>query len=257
MTRLLHANLPFFIESLSAPTAWRSGRSYRNLAIGGSKPVPLSSLLGTPSLNESDFLTVRKIAGETSHFDPWEKRTEFFRLKRGDRKALVAFLESIGLFERAHVYDEGPGDNAVLRTNAGVMHEVRYLSEFREKHIWDMRDLLLKTLKRLKNLGNRGQHSDFQVRLVRKSGKPRAIVTTTTFVDAVVLTLTIDRVEDAKVQKCARRDCSATFSFTAGHRRKYCQWYCGHIESVRNRRVKEKQARTKFDSRVGIEKDKK
>ena len=73
------------------------------------------------------------------------------------------------------------------------------------------------------------------------------VITTLTFIDAMKLTLVVDAVSGAKVRKCARTDCRTLFTFTGGHKRKYCSWYCGHIESVRKSR---KQAR-KQEARRG------
>jgi hypothetical protein len=43
-------------------------------------------------------------------------------------------------------------------------------------------------------------------------------------------------------KKCERKDCSNLFQVT-GRRTKYCDWYCGHIESVRRSRKLSKKAR--------------
>jgi hypothetical protein len=238
MTRLIEANLPLYIRSLAIPTEWHLGRP----RVEQSDLDLLGELLQLPSRDpENDLLVPRQIRGEAADFDPWEKRIDFFRLKRGDTKALLEFLRSVGLFEPAPEVTDGVEkdslEEAFCKGRDGLSYGVRYLPELSAKYIWDTRDLFVRTLKAN---GDAGKHSDFQVRLLRKNGKPQVVFTTTTFLDAILLTLSIDRIEGAKVRKCARPDCGVPFSITGGHKRKYCAWYCGHIESVRKQRRKTK-----------------
>src|SRR5437660_11857519 len=99
MTRLIEANLPLYIQSLSVPSEWRRERDYRDpfhaTADRKDQAIPLSLLLTRCSIPEEsdDLLTVRHIRGGVAKgFDPWEKRTEFFGLQRGDTETLLAFL---------------------------------------------------------------------------------------------------------------------------------------------------------------------
>jgi hypothetical protein len=54
--------------------------------------------------------------------------------------------------------------------------------------------------------------------------------------DAISLTVHYDHIRGAKFKSCARPDCGLPFTVESRHKRKYCTWYCGHIESVRKNR---------------------
>ena len=48
---------------------------------------------------EADSLKVSNLSGDPSFYDPRQKRSEFFRLQRGDTAGLIAFLNSVGFLE--------------------------------------------------------------------------------------------------------------------------------------------------------------
>ena len=227
MAHLLGANLPIRFQSLAAATKWVLIKHAKEASNG----LHVMSILESPPTT----------------FDPWDKRNEFFRLREGDTEGLLSLLHTVGLF-RAATLAEGASpeekdfvEETSIKAGKGLGFEVRYVTEFEEATIWHMRRVLLNTLK---GHGDVGDYSEFRVRLVRVKGEPQIVLTTTTFMEALLLTIAADRVMGAKLQKCARPDCGAVFSTTGGHKRKYCQWYCGHIESVRNsRRIKTQRKR--------------
>ncbi len=246
---LIEASLPLYIQCLRVPAEWRVGavRKYPSIRLGGKRTIgPLSSLVGVKSSTvqqDSDVLSVRQIPGSVTAYDPWEKRAEFFRLKRNNMEGLLGFLRSVGLFEPAtslHALAREPEfeDDAIVRADDGLPYRVRYLSKVSATTVWELRRLVEGSLRKQSGTGG---YADFQVRIVRIKGQPRVILTTTTFMEALLLTLSVDRALGAKVRKCARPDCGVMFSNTSAHKRKYCQWYCGHIESVRKQRRKAKQ----------------
>jgi hypothetical protein len=235
MTQLISSNLPVFFQCLCVPVNWERARPrFANLAY-----------LINPNLQQDgDLLEAQIVHGTATTFDPWEKRNEFFRLGQGDTEALLAFLRSVGLFERPgleHSLNRDGTALSVVRATDGETYGVHYLPRTTEKRIWSIRRLLENSLK--EPTGWTGKYSDFQVRIVRSAGQARVIVTTTTFLEALLLTLTVDRVQGAKVRKCARPDCGVTFSSMGGHKKKYCNWYCGHIESVRRGRKQKTRER--------------
>jgi hypothetical protein len=210
---------------------------------------------------DGDLLEVRPLPGYAKPFDAWMKRNEFFRLRRGDTDSLLAFLRTVGLFERADTVTAERTKSAVV-TESEVLTEhemlppVAYESKISEEHIWEFRRLIEGSLKALGE--HTGKHIDFQVRILRaKDGKLRSVLTTTTFSDALLLTLAVDQMEGAKVRKCARPDCGISFSVKSGHKRKYCEWYCGHIESVRKQRRKGKRAQARGKSALARKREKK
>jgi hypothetical protein len=228
MTQLLESNLPVYFQCLAVPVEWkRALLPYKNLA----------SLMDPnfPEPQEGDLLAVHLVhSRDPVAFDPWEKRNEFFRLPQGDTDALLAFLRRVGFFERPRAFIDEDGIETIIRVKDDETHYVQYNHKTSEKRIWGLRRLLMGSLEKLSTWT--GKHSDFQMRIVRSKGEARVIVTTTTFLEAIQLTLTVDRVMGAKVTKCGRPDCTVPFSTTGGHKRKYCSWYCGHIESVRRSR---------------------
>jgi hypothetical protein len=197
--------------------------------------------LADPDQQDGDLLLVRPVSGNTEAYDPWEKRSEFFRLPKGDTDALLAFLRTVGYFVNDRLSEASDLTTAAAESTDGNVFFAKSDSKVSEKDIWGMRRLFENSV--LMG-GDAGEHSDFPVRIVTVKGQPRAVVTTTTFQDALALTLSIDAVLRAKRRKCARPDCGVPFTFTGGHSRKYCGWYCGHIESVRNSRKRAKKALT-------------
>ena len=174
------------------------------------------------------------------------ERNEFLRLQRGDTEALLAFLRTVGLFARPEHLHATRGMSETTIVFEGSHYDARYISKITENDIWGVRRLIDGSIKALSQ--ETGEHHAFQVRIVRpRHGKPRLMLTTTTFLEALLLTLSVDQAKEAKVQKCARPDCGVSFSITGGRKRKYCEPYCGHIESVRKdrREAKRTQARGK------------
>jgi hypothetical protein len=53
---------------------------------------------------------------------------------------------------------------------------------------------------------------------------------------AIRMTVTIDLLHGVKFKICARPDCRRPFPVRSKHRQKYCEQYCGHLESVRRNR---------------------
>jgi hypothetical protein len=241
MTQLIEANVPLYIQCLRVPVEWRRAEKRLTVQKNGNL-VGLPGLLSVPKPIprelDSDLLQVRQVGGDVGFFDPWEKRDEFFAIKLGDVDRLLAFMHGVGVFDRLLLErPQRDTEHALVKAGDGLPYEVFFHPTINATDIWEHRRLLEGSLRRQ---GGTGSYAEFQVRLLRIKGNPRAVLTTTTFVDAIRLTLRIDQVLGAKVQKCARPDCGILFSVTGGHKRKYHDWYCGHIESVRRQRQKAK-----------------
>jgi hypothetical protein len=57
--------------------------------------------------------------------------------------------------------------------------------------------------------------------------------------EAILMTLRIDKIKDIRYEICVRPDCGEIYEITTKHRRLYCSQYCAHLENVRKlRRVK-------------------
>jgi hypothetical protein len=189
-----------------------------------------------------DLLKVSQLARtKPTFYDPKEKRNQFFRLERGDTEQLVNFLNTVGLFASTTSLLGSQRDiesgvkHALTETASGDLYSVPYSPVQSAEHIWEMRDFLVGGLKANEELGD---VCDFQTRIVRESSSPKVVIATATLLDALLLSVIIDRVRKAKVQKCARPDCGILFTSVNRHEKKYCCRYCAHVESVRRHRKK-------------------
>jgi len=233
-TKMLDATIPLYYQCLSIPVEWRR-KTKRQKPIYGSLRA-----LGPPeppaNEQDGDLLEVEQLFGKATTFDPWEKRNEFFRLREGDTEALLTFLRGVGVFGCLdHGWGSETATTTVVSADSGLLYDVRSGSKISEKDVWGFRRMIQRSLRKLGE--HSGKHRDFQVRIEHaRNGKFRLMLTTATFLDALLLTLSVDQAQGARVRKCARPDCGVSFSFTSSHKRKYCTWYCGHIESVRRRR---------------------
>jgi hypothetical protein len=229
---LIEANLPLYVQCLRMPAEWRRAPS--------SQLEILASLMAGREADppDPDSLFVDPARGKAETYDPWEKRSEFFRLEEDDTDALLAFLRTVGYFQSSQWRANDLEDSA--RTAEGLIYSAKYQPTVTKKDIWGLRRLLNNSVR---SGDHTGKHTDFPVRILTVKGNPRLVVTTTTFEDALALTLSIDAVRHAKRRKCARPDCGVPFTYTRGYSRKFCTPYCGHIESVRNSRERAKRAK--------------
>jgi|SRR5215813_6667056 len=233
------ANLPVYYRCLAFPVRWEIGASPKT---GKHSNLALLASLGRAREQERDpdLLKVNPLYHEKpAFFDPKQKRNEFFRLKRGDVAGLIGFLNTVGLFQSAMFIEEGNAETAITKLAEGDHHSVHYEPLQSANQVWDLRDLLLRSLSNRKS--EFGRVCDFQTRILRERSSPRVVITTTTLLDAVLLSILIDRVKKTRVQKCARPDCGILFTPNTRHVKKYCSRYCAHIESVRRDRERKKQ----------------
>jgi hypothetical protein len=70
-----------------------------------------------------------------------------------------------------------------------------------------------------------------------------AILKASDIASAILATIHVDRIRDAKFGFCARDDCRKPFEITSEHKRKYCEQYCGHLEAMRRQRRERKGKR--------------
>ena len=251
---LISTNLPVFFRCFRVPVEWKLGRytEYSQLAA-------LAALTrrgkGKPE-QDSGFLSVRYSSGPATTYDPWEKRDEFFRLKGDDTEGLLKLLATVGVVRtRAGGMNWGVGEREDSPKNAhrkgwrgNAIHSSIPI-QFQCSGDLGAPQIAAKFSRILRQAHWRTDYKIFEAfRLVRSKGRAQVNVTTMTFLEAILLTLSVDRVQKAKVLKCARPDCPVTFSFTGGHKRKYCSWDCGHLESVRRQRRKAKQATIGLES---------
>jgi hypothetical protein len=166
------------------------------------------------------------IPSELGTLDPWKVRSDFLRIRNHDE--MLSFLRATGVFHKRE-----------------------------ESNRWRMPDLfkaqqgvrqLLQTLPQRWTFGTIGDN-----RRKRDLGPPNrphsvclnkdshyAIVSTSVTLRALVVSVMIDHVRDARYSFCARADCGTQFRFESRHKRKYCSFECAHVEAVRRHRFKKK-----------------
>lgn len=182
-------------------------------------------------------------------YDPWEERRRFFQIADGDDESLIEFLRSVGFFQ-SPVLGSDPNERKDFVTGPdGQRHAVRYISEMEISAVWAFRRLIENSLRDLTK--HSGRFTDFTARITLLNGAPRVTITTCTFIDSLLLTLAVDRVQKAKVRKCERPDCRVLFSTATRHDKKFCCWNCGHLESVRKQRRAAAAKKKKTSKRKG------
>jgi hypothetical protein len=230
MTQLLSLNLPIHLQCLKVPIQWVRERCQLEVLDEQLRPHKYESwcyqgkvLYSKPQIGSP--------WAKLDTYDPWEMRTEFLRLesldgsKRSD--AFFAFLQKVGAFA---TFEERT-DLRIFEAEGGL--EVVGEQPLRgEDHFWEELEAIKDGMRK-----NNSWDHDFKVRFVTQGRRKTFLVlTTVSFVDAVRASQSIDRVLGAKIRKCARADCGTLFSTTSNYKQKYCQWYCGHLESVRRSR---------------------
>lgn len=222
---LIPVNLPVYHQCICVPVQWG---------------VTISPSLDKVNPHVLSVGTGKEAKGTL--FDPREKRNEFLRLPEGDARGLLKFLNSVGLFQRSAPPSEFDWIQSVtVRGQDGFAFRVDYDVETDARWMWVVRRAISESLREGKSTIEAADMADFNVRFTRYRGEPCVLLTTATFLDALLLTLEIDRIRGAKIRKCARPDCGIVFSNSGGHEKKYCERYCAHIESVRRDRKRAKQ----------------
>jgi hypothetical protein len=211
--------------------------------------------------------------------EPWAIRNDFLRLKHTEEAALK-FLTKIGIWNAVE-------DHHATKASCGKMllagyfgHQLFFgratfvpLEEFWARQAWwknllsDPNRLLAEfsppspaingaPFEKAKFAANATAvntlrlHIDWQQRKRRQADgnvttamEPQGIVQPFTFHDLLVATAHVDLLTGAQIQIC--ECCGIPFT---GRERKFCCWYCGHLQSVRrgrNKRRKEKEKRGK------------
>lgn len=192
--------------------------------------------------------------GKASLLDGWHLRDRFLKLKHTEDEAL-SFLNDAGLWMTVPKYPGTPGG----LNGEGFVGE-RSISETAVPvtlhRFWQAQEGLSKYLlnpklweSRLDALASQDQDVDdllpvafivfgqaLPLKIGWRGSRPIGVIDVTTAVQLLHASTHIDLIRGAKFKLCARPDCRAPFPILSGHERKYCEWYCGHIESVRRRR---------------------
>jgi len=247
MTHLVPINLPLRLQMLRIPVKWKW-------------------TIATYSHGTTECWFFPKIDNRqpVTAYDAWEMRNRFLRLRRDDYEGICEFLNAVGLF--SDLFAESP--IGIENLSAAKIEHSELFEPFRHRQgrSWthhfqaDGGDYAAETPMPLKAItihelrifangwmaaehGETGYRLDFNIRFPSDSSS--GLITTTNFSDALALSIRTDQLLGAKMQKCKRPDCGILFSSIGPRKRKYCTWYCGHIESVRRQRRKEEEAHGK------------
>jgi hypothetical protein len=228
--KLIPSNLPLYFQCLRAPCEVGTGAHSR-----WAKLTALQQLreAKTPE-RATRVYWLPKVGAQVDSYDPWEQRGRFFQIKEDDDGALVEFLATVGFFKSSDFGNASEEETMLLASADGLRHSARYSSEETLESIWATRRLIENSLRNLNK--HTGGLIDFTARIILVKGKPRVTITTCNFLDSLLLTLAVDKVQKSKVRRCSRPDCGIPYSSASAHNRKFCTWYCGHIESVRKQR---------------------
>ncbi len=181
--------------------------------------------------------TINLLIGSSSEVskrrsDPWVMRSEFLKLPQ-ENDALATFLNKWGSW----------GPNAILHTEfLGEVEEIFEMSPQRmdracviPSDVWEYQKLCGQALMGPPHIWLGSSHGMLSSAIPRRE-YPHLLLTANDCAHAIQTTITFDLLRKVKFAVCKRKDCETTFSLETRHKRKYCSWYCGHIESVRKGR---------------------
>ncbi len=170
--------------------------------------------------------------------DAWKVREEFLSLK--SEADFLGFLNRVGRFS-AGVAGSGHWDLKDFKGWQQVFREFLKCSPA----MWP--NYLVKLTAAAPGFNVRLIHMEMGVSLesrlrIRLSWQRRsAVIWVTEAVSAILATIHIDHLRGLRFRFCARRDCRRPFEITSRHRRKYCQQYCAHLESLRRMRNRKRR----------------
>jgi hypothetical protein len=263
MTRL---GLSVETRFLRIPTRWRVGIQQR-LVKSPDPAHPPDAMVA-----EDQWCAIPEVSQDIDlhpdRLDGWELRNRFFRLKFDKRNeaSVLEFLNDVGVWNAVL-------DNKVSSASAGKKIMVgafgsRYfngralslvLADLQaEQDCW--RGLLTKHDALKAHFGPPPASSatpakqatfaletqffnELHLHFEWRRGEPRGVIETITGREMLIATIHLDLLRGGKFQVCKRSDCAIPFSAESKHKRKYCSWDCGHIESVRRARKRERKRR--------------
>jgi hypothetical protein len=233
---------------LRIPTRWSIGLD-----------TPRNQLLVVPEVSQD-------IDSQTASIDGWGLRDRFFRLgfDEPDEPSVLRFLNDVGVWaaiSEPRVSKASAGKTLlggafgsrsfIGRTFPLLLTDLKHEQDFWRRLLTDRVALRARfgtapgpgtsPAKRAEFALESQHYNEMPLRIEWRSGMPTGVVETITGREMLIATIHLDLLRGARFQVCKRPDCSIPFSIEARHRRKYCTWYCGHIESVRKARKGEKQ----------------
>jgi hypothetical protein len=154
--------------------------------------------------------------------DAWNVRAEFLAARSPEQ--FLAVLNANGVFSSEH-------ESFTLADLQVIQKGLRHMLSVDHQHFREaiFGDHLTKVL----------FHSRFSVGFAwrhRPTIAHAGIITVRRTLGAMLATVYLDKLRDAKFGFCARQDCRRQFEITSQHKRKYCTPACAHMETVRRGR---------------------
>jgi hypothetical protein len=210
-------NLPAQFSFVPSVGRWRLEEGIR----------PSDKLLVLEFPDELKLMTSQK-RGEASPphrpaLNPWKLRDRFLRLQHCEAD-LIHFLNDVGRWDGSL----GP---FLVRNIWGWKDAINDLL-LNPSHDWQ--EVISQHLNPYAGFAGLGAYLDFAFASPDKGTllelNPRGCV------GALLGTVLIDRAEGARFKVCRRPDCHQTYRLESRHERKYCSYYCAHLQSVRDSR---------------------
>lgn len=208
--------------------------------------------------------------------EPWELRDKFFRMKH-EETAAIEFLNEVGVWSAVkdkRVPEWARAAGLELSGAFGYQFFFGWAQPITFEQLWrhqeHWRTLLLNPKNLRKEFGpappedaapfekvDFAMKADFQNSLSihmewqrkrpdSKEEIPSGVVQPITFRELLNATTHVDLLSRARFYVCQRPDCAIPFT---GRKRKFCEWYCGHITDVRKRREVERKRREREKTR--------
>ena len=163
--------------------------------------------------------------------DPWEIRKEFLGMRT--LEDLLRFLNRVGQFTRSV-------DSLVVEHYWAWQKVIRKMllvggRDSLERALWESGQSIPKVL--------RGRGTTIFATVEFGSSKDGRLIELTVIgtLEGMITSVRIDHARSAKFMACARPDCAMVFPKRAG--KIYCQQYCGHIESLRRTRARQRKSK--------------
>jgi len=201
-------------------------------------------------------------SAKVTEIDGWGLRRRFLRLKRGNWKAALQFLQDVG------VWQAEPDPKASLEAGNKLVSGAFGARAFNGRALpvpldvlWQKQQWWLKTLRDpaalKKGFGpppaasaksiqklffglQTRMMNEFPMHIEWKRGGAFAVVETITGWEMLVATTHLGLLRHADFNSCARRDCGIPFPRRSGHNQIYCSTECAHVVAQRALRERKK-----------------
>ncbi len=230
-TRAETVQVPIVVVFRATPCVWEVRRT------------PSKKLGQGPGTHSRPRFFARRAGSSGQLYEAWDVRQAFLELRT--EEDFLHFLNQYGRFSPKADY-AGLWELRDLRGWQQVFRDLMTHSpatwkEYLEKLTTEKPEFNARRISLALNDPRR-----FTIQFFWKGSARAAILHTQNVVMAIFATIHIDHLAGTKFRMCARPDCSKFFEITSKHKRKYCSQYCGHFESLRRTRKRQKKGRRKL-----------